>query len=191
MRYPHLGSLHDNPYVLWETSLVGLHIYRHHAFELARDFALELDRLRVEIPSLYGRGRPPHTEEHPAFHNWPRAEGKLFRRPWMTTGKSTRTRLHGPCPQRPLGKQFSRKPTGARLRQRWISEDVAGSTLDFANDHTWQPKVKDFEHAICCSNNSSPGPDGIPYSAWMGSWSLCCHSTHLRIHENDFRPWRR
>ena len=65
------------------------------------------------------------------------------------------------------------------------------NVIHFAYDYDfrkWRPTVKDFERAIDISNNSSPGPDGIPYGIWRvlkqhGAQLL--HAAYLEIINSD------
>ena len=70
-------------------------------------------------------------------------------------------------------KVFSARPTtdGATLR-KWLTEHPYGIPTMLRKDtKAWLLTQQHVEVAIKQSNNSSPGPDGIPYAAWR-KWDI-------------------
>eukprot|EP00972_Heterocapsa_arctica_P070911 10477280-Heterocapsa_arctica.AAC.1 len=73
---------------------------------------------------------------------------------------------------------FSNKDVDFKDIDSWWKEDGYSFTKDGPNpslqdpapppipNHTWALTVEHVEKAIRYSNDSSPGPDGIPYTAW-------------------------
>eukprot|EP00972_Heterocapsa_arctica_P006805 994235-Heterocapsa_arctica.AAC.1 len=76
------------------------------------------------------------------------------------------------------GATFSKKDVDFKDLDTWWKEDsysftsgadkptVRDTTPPLTPDPTWALTVEHVERAIRYSNDSSPGPDGIPYKAW-------------------------
>ena len=88
-------------------------------------------------------------------------------------------------------KVFSARPTtdGATLR-KWLTEHPYGIPTMLRKDtKAWLLTQQHVEVAIKHSNNSSPGPDGIPYASWrkMGHLAVTVlHEAARQIQEEDF-----
>ena len=71
------------------------------------------------------------------------------------------------------GKVFAHKSINNQNLGRWLRK----SRLSLPSDpNAWEVKPEHVENAIKYSNNSAPGPDGIPYSFGAScppAWSRC------------------
>ena len=170
-RYPHLASLCPNPYAMLEGSLADLLPYRMHAQELARDHTLdELGRLSKDLHNLSEeQARQRRQRNTRLLSKLAPGRGGGIKAIRMPQGHyTTDPEEIAMVLKDHWAKTFAAKPTCAVTRSRWIEEDRDNRpATHFAgpNDN-WKLTVKDFKRALQCSNNSSPGPDGIPFGAW-------------------------
>ena len=80
---------------------------------------------------------------------------------------------------------FCARPVGNKqVMQQWLRDTPYGF-----HEQRWQENSKwivtqdDVEKAILCSNNSAPGPDGIPYMAWRKAGRLAVAIIHGALHQ--------
>ena len=60
---------------------------------------------------------------------------------------------------------FTKKDIDEDLLRKWTDEDIGPDKIR-APDYRWKVRLAHVKKAIKITNNSSPGPDGIPYVAW-------------------------
>ena len=88
-------------------------------------------------------------------------------------------------------KVFTARPTSDRTTLRkWLTEHPYGVPPTLRKSPSvWLLTQQQVELAIKHSNNSSPGPDGIPYAAWRNIGHLVVavlHEAALQMQEEDF-----
>ena len=64
-------------------------------------------------------------------------------------------------------KVFRARPTDTALRAQWLAEDLSRRSSSLPSSSSrWMPSRGDVRKALERSGSSTPGPDGIPASAW-------------------------
>ena len=79
------------------------------------------------------------------------------------------------------GETFAAKCIDKQRLQNWLEEDAAARSREGpSHDHLKALKVRnrDGKKVLKLSNNSAPGPDGIPYGAWRGLGDLAVSAIH-------------
>ena len=178
-RYPAIKEYVPNPYAP-HLHQQGLRALRDHAVELARGHALrELDRAqqlakegqqeqcarakrkatRLLYRLLPGGSADIKAILHPsgALLTEPAAMADALRRHWATV--------------------FRARGIHEGLLEQWLQDDLTHRMAHGPHHtplHRLRMTKKHIATALRCSNNSSPGPDGIPYEAWriMGKLSV-------------------
>ena len=178
-RYPAISQYVDNPYASHHHPN-GLRALRDHAVDLARGHALhELERAQ----QLTKEG----DQEHGARVK-KKATRLLYR--LLPGGSSSIKALNHPSGEYLTDPSsmadvlrdhwaavFQARGVREELLDSWLQDDLAHreahGPLHSSLQHVRMTK-RHIERAVRCSNNSSPGPDGIPYEAWraMGKLSV-------------------
>jgi hypothetical protein len=64
------------------------------------------------------------------------------------------------------GRVFTAKPTMRHQLRKWVGDELNGHPLPEPTSKQWRLTRAHILQAISSSNDSAPGPDGIPYRAW-------------------------
>ena len=170
--YPGLRDFVTNPYLFTGNMTRHLHHIREHAIALARDHALEQ---LEEAEALANAGNADLASRRRKA-----ASRLLFKlAPGSTVSIGAIQCSNGDLVFDPAviartlqahwSEVFRARGIDRELLGRWIREDVEERyTLNQQQLTMLSVFVtrKDFETALKRSNNSCPGPDGIPYAAW-------------------------
>ena len=170
--YPVLHTLVHNPYDAGLGESGGLARVREHVVELSRQFALqELQRLHSELPDL------DEQEARNRRDNNLKLLARLV--PGKTATLSAVMDCQGVAQVDPIGMAgalrhhwgniFADKGMGQARARRWMAEEMEHSRADAlppSDSGAWVLRSSDFGHALKVSPSSSPGPDGVPFSAW-------------------------
>ena len=89
-------------------------------------------------------------------------------------------------------KVFCARPVGnVQVMQQWLRDTPYGfHERKWQENSRWTVTQEDVEKAILWSNNSAPGPDGIPYMAWRKVGRLAVaiiHSARHQIPKDNFK----
>ncbi len=172
LRYPHIATLVDNPYDLSGNLAVKLRSLKDHAVELARELALEQmrsaqddsdghdnfekDKRKKKGMRLLHRLAPGKSGAIGAVID---NRGKFLTDP---QAMANHLRLH-------WANVFKAKGVNQERLQAWLDEDSDGRAEQGPTHEGLRSirlKRRAIRQALKQSNNSSPGPDGIPYGAW-------------------------
>ena len=180
VRYPLLSSLVANPYEVGGNPATRLRAVKDHAVELAREQAMEmLSRAQAEV------------EDHDDFEvSRRRKKGSrlLYR---LAPGKSdsigaviddrgrflTDPQAMADHLRQHWAEVFRARGVGQDRLKTWLDEDTAerGTTAPLHDAlRNLRVRRRDIKRALKRSNDSAPGPDGIPYGAWriMGDMAV-------------------
>ena len=177
LHYPKLKDLVRNPYLKWGGDPSSWRRVQDHALELARDHALdELGKLHRDLPGLSESEASVRRKKNLLLiHRLAPGRGASVQAVRDDHG-DVQTSAHGMAGalRAHWEKVFCKKNTCRATRQRWIDEDVRfrPQSSQSAQDSIWNLTQADVERALRRSGNSSPGPDGIPFSAWRACFSL-------------------
>ena len=172
--YPHIHTLVTNPYDVDGNLTVKLRRLKDHAVELARTQAMS--EAELAQTSAQGASDDPHL----STRRKQRAARLLYRLlPGATTPLKAVQTANGNVVTEPadmakvLRKHWAQvfKAAGVdeTLLQQWVREDITRRRVDEEHQDTMQDVQLLREHmaqAFAQSNDSCPGPDGIPYGAW-------------------------
>ena len=166
--YPHLATLVADPMGLVHCGGAGLHAFRQHAVELAREAAIN------QLADLHGQGARA-SEEH---NNRRERLFQTLRRlsPGRSTALPAARNARGQVLTDPAemaaalrahwSAVFASCRVDRHLLGQWLREDAATGGSPPVDSPEWPPRREDVVAAVVASPNSSPGPDGIPFLAW-------------------------
>ncbi len=172
MRYPHICTLVSNPYNLAGNLAISLRPLKDHAVDLARDLALEqlqsaqdesvnlnsfeASRRKKKGARLLHKLAPGKCgaigaliDERGRFLTDPQAMANFLRHHWANV--------------------FRARDIDQDRLQTWLEEDEQDRAQQGPSHEALRGlrlRRRDIRKAIKLSNNSAPGPDGIPYGAW-------------------------
>jgi len=170
--YPGIDAYVSNPYLVTGNLTRHLTSLKQHALELARDHALAQ---MEEATALAAEGQEDLARRR-------RAKGArlLYKLAPGSCAKIGAIQTpDGSVVQEPghmarvlrdhWSQVFTTRGVDVDLLGRWVEEDAVARTEDGTTQEAMkfvQVRRKHVAIAVKRSNNSSPGPDGIPYSAW-------------------------
>ena len=172
MRYPHIATLIANPYELGGNTANRLRSIKDHAVDLAREAALEQlqgAQDTMENPDAFEVTRKKKKGSRLLYCLPPGRSGSVGaviddRGRYLTDPQAMADYL-----RRHWAEVFRAKGINQPRLQAWLDEDAAeqGATAPSHEDlRHLHVRRRDVRKALRRSNNSSPGPDGIPYGAW-------------------------
>ena len=172
MRYPHIAALVANPYELSGNLAVAHRSLRDHAVDLARTLALDQIRSAQEAAEELGQFEATKKRKKGSRLLHKLAPGKCgaigavidSRGKFLTDPQEMANHLR----QHWL-EVFRAKGVSQDRLHAWLDEDATvrsqhGPVHDTVAN--LRLKRRAIRRALKMSNNSAPGPDGIPYGAW-------------------------
>ncbi len=176
-RYPHLASLVANPYDINTNLAIALRDVRDHAVELARDLALERLQQARRAESSF-EGKKLKSKGTRLLHKLTPGRGGSIgavldnRGHFLTEPQDMANHLRSHW-----SKVFKAKGVNKRKLDQWLADDkTKRSEAGPSHEALRGVKVRrrDIRKALKLSNNSAPGPDGIPFGAWraMGETAI-------------------
>jgi hypothetical protein len=191
--YAHLGTLSTEPLAPHLRLRGGLHKYRQHAVELARDAAIhDLQDLHRDLPTM--SEEEARTRRHRNMQTLRRlapgrgtalaavqaADGSVVTEP---AAMAAALRQH-------WSSVFVPRRCNRALLQQWLREDIPlqpgtahASGLTPPADPRWAIRRSDVRRAVDASPNSAPGPDGIPFLAWRQLGGLGVDVLHAAMQD--------
>ena len=104
-------------------------------------------------------------------------------------GKSRRTEPRWPSTYGNTGQAFfTAKDIDKQQLQDWLRDTI--QPFGKMPEEGWRVKRGHVARAINTTNNSSPGPDGIPYAAWRAVAHLATPILHDVINELRQDDWK-
>ena len=171
-RYPHLATLVDNPYEIGGNLAMRLGLVREHAVGLARDHALDTLGKAKEAAKDGDQARATRAKQKYSRLLFRLAPGRCSSVKAVRDGDGTyltesssianALRTH-------WREVFRARGIDEARLQVWLAEDAAERGRRAPSHHNLRGVQLTRRHirtALSTSNNSAPGPDGLPYAAW-------------------------
>jgi len=184
IRYPYLKVLVENPYAVDDNHTIRLQRVRDHAIDLAREKAIidlnqtqdddgQVDQARnasrkKKASRLLYKSAPGKGDSIGAIRH---RSGKFLTDP---SDMASALRDH-------WGETFTAKGIDEHHLKTWLDEDAEARSHDGPSHESMKAlkvRKRDVRKALKLSNNSAPGPDGIPYGAWRSLGDLAVTAIH-------------
>ena len=183
-RYPHIATLVTNPYELKGNLAVTLRALKDHAVDLAREIAIELMQSAQTISEENGNFEADRKKKKGMrlLHKLAPGKGGAVGAVVGDRGEvlsdpqdmANHLRKH-------WAEVFRARGVDETKLQTWLDEDgqqrsEQGPTHDAVQGLRLRKRA--IRKALKLSNNSAPGPDGLPYGAWRALGDLAVDLLH-------------
>ena len=178
----------DNPYELNGNLSISLRRVKDHAIELAREAALSEFAVPQGVDGEEDAQRTVRRRQKGNRLLYKLAPGRSGNIGAIKDGRGN-FQTDSPGMVRELRSHwadtFRARGVNQERLQEWLREDAEVRALvGPSHDPLRRLKLrrKDIRKALKLSNNSSPGPDGIPYGAWRSLGDLAINTLHDAFH---------
>ena len=187
-RYPTLGTMVANPYEINGNLSISLRKVKDHAIELAREAALSEFCLPQGVDGEEDMQRAARRRKKGNRLLYKLAPGRSGNIGAIKDGRGN-FQTDSPAMVQELrahwSDTFRARGVNQERLQAWLREDAEVRALVGPSHDPLRRlhlKRKDIRKALKLSNNSAPGPDGIPYGAWRSLGDLAIDTLHDAFH---------